>query len=207
MHRLAFITLVVAAACNTSTDPYLLDHSEILAVRSEPAHAPPGSSVRIDVLVADEAGNAFVAAPDSLDAGGLIVQHQGDGWYVQSPAGMPSAPTANVAIEVDGQLLRATKQLVFADERPNPSIDTMQVDGSATQAIACAPGTKPALDVAVTGDGTYTYAWYTSLGKLEHYRSEAATFDANEAGDGLVAIVVRDDQGGVTWQIVPATVQ
>src|SRR5438477_8238881 len=135
MRRIAatsiLVTCIAVAACNTSTDPFMLDHTQILAVRSEPAHAPPGSSVRVDLLAGDEAGNVFIAIPDSLDAGGLPVQRASDGWYVQGPAGMPSAPTANVAITIDGQLLRATKQLDFADDRPNPSIDDMQVDGGA----------------------------------------------------------------------------
>lgn len=202
---LATLTLTLAA-CTDSSDPYSLNQAQILAVRSEPAHAVPGGSVRIDVLASDEAGNVFVTVPDHVDAGGLPVTRGGDGWYVQGPA-MPAAPTADVALTVDGTLLRATKQLLFRDDRPNPSVTTMQVDGSASQAIDVARGARPALGVAASGDGMFMYAWYTSIGKLEHYRSANATFDANEQGDGAVAVVVRDDQGGVAWQIVPASVQ
>jgi len=196
----------VLGACNTSDDPFSLDHAQVLAVRAEPAHAKPGERVRVDLLAGDTAGDVFVAIPDSLDAGGLPATRGDDGWYVQSPAGGPLAPTANVAITIDGEVLRATKQLVFADERENPTIATMQVDGSATQAIDVARGTKPVLDVAAVGDGTLAYAWYTSLGKLEHYRRENATFDADESGEGTVVAVVRDDAGGVVWQLVPAHV-
>jgi hypothetical protein len=204
---LLFAGAIAVAACNTSTDPFALDHAQILAVRSEPAHAAPGSSVRIDVLAGDEAGDVFVAVPDGVDAGGLPAQRKADGWYVTAPAGAQSAPVANVTLAVDGVELGATKQLLFADDRPNPMIDNMQVDGSAVEAIAASKGTKPALDTAVAGDGTYTFAWYTSIGKLEHYRREQATLDANELGEGLVVVVVRDDQGGVTWQMLPANVQ
>jgi hypothetical protein len=206
MKRIVFFVITLAAACNTSSDPYSLNQAQILAVRSEPAHAAPGASVRIDVLASDEAGNVFVTVPDHVDAGGLPVMRGSDGWYVQGPA-MPAAPTANVELTVDGQVLPATKQLLFQDDRPNPSVTTMQVDGSASEAIAVAKNAKTTLGVAASGDGTFAYAWYTSLGKLEHYRSANATFDANEQGDGAVAVVVRDDQGGVAWQIVPASVQ
>jgi hypothetical protein len=82
----------------------------------------------------------------------------------------------------------------------------MKIDGSVAQAIEVAKGEKPAHDAAMAGDGSFEFAWYTSIGKLEHYRSTTATFDANEQGDGAVVVVVRDGQGGVAWQIVPASI-
>jgi len=66
-------------------------------------------------------------------------------------------------------------------------------------------GTKPALSVVVEGD--LKYAWYSSVGDLEKYRQPTAFLDAAEAADGHIVIVVRDDAGGVSWQILPATVE
>ena len=42
--------------------------------------------------------------------------------------------------------------------------------------------------------------------RLEHYRSEQATLDADAAADGVVVVVVRDARDGVDWQVLPAHV-
>ncbi len=193
-----FVILAAVAACNSSSDPFLLDHAQILAVRAEPAHAPPGTSVRVDVLAGDDAGDVFDAVPDALDAGALPVERRADGWYVTSPA--PLAPTITVIVTIDGQPWQATKQLVFADRADNPSVAEMPP-------VDATRGTKPQLDAAGAGADPLSYAWYTSLGTLEHYRQPDAILDADKPGDGIVCVVVRDAQGGVAWQMVPAHVE
>jgi len=182
------LIVMVVAACNSSDDPFELDHARVLAVRAEPAHALPGTATCIDVLAADDAGNVFVAT----------------GACVQSPASL--APVATVVVTIGGQQLAATKQLVFGDDHPNPSVGSMLLDGAATIEIDVASGDSAMLDVP-NDDGTRTYAWYTSIGTLAHYRSEAATLEAGDPGDGMVVVVVRDDVGGVAWQLVPAHVR
>jgi hypothetical protein len=197
MKRLVIVMLV---ACNSSDDPFELDHARVLAVRAEPAHALPGTSACIDVLAADAAGHVFVATPDSIDAGGLPVT----GACVLAPAVL--APVASVIVTVGDEQLAATKQLVFGDDHANPSVGSMLVDGAATTEIDVATGDSAMLDVP-GDDGTRSYAWYTSIGTLAHYRSEAATLDGGDPGDGTVVLVVRDDVGGVAWQLVPAHVR
>jgi hypothetical protein len=197
--------LATLAACTDSNDPFLLDHAQILAVRAEPAHALPGGSVRIDVLAGDAEGELLDVVPDSIDAGGLPAERRVDGWYVTSPTAL--APTISVTLTIDGEPWTATKELVFGDSAANPTVAAMQVGGSAAQAVDVAKGEKPVLDVASAGVAPLAYAWYTSLGKLDHYREAEATFDADAAGDGIVCVVVRDAQGGVTWQAVPAHVE
>ena len=194
------LAVIALGACNSSDDPFELDHARVLAVRSEPAHALPGTAACIDALVADDAGTVAIATPDSIDAGGLPVV----GGCVQSPA--PLAPIATVVVTVGGQQLAATKQLVFGDDHANPSIGAMLLDGAATTEIDVASGDSAMLDVP-GDDGTRTYAWYTSIGTLVHYRSETATLDAGDPGDGTIVLVVRDDVGGVAWQLVPAHVR
>ncbi|HEX7701676.1 MAG TPA: hypothetical protein VF403_13155 [Kofleriaceae bacterium] len=204
LHILLFA--IACAACTTNNaDTFTLDHARILAVRSEPAHAPIGGTVRIDVLAGNDAGDVYVAVPDAIDIGTLAAQRESDGWYVTGP-GVQLAPAATVTIAIDGVAFSATKELVFGDSADNPMIGDMQVDGSAIQAIDIAQNTKPALDATTAGAEPLSFAWYTSLGTLEHYREPEATFDADQAGDGTIAVVVRDAQGGVAWQIVPASV-
>ncbi|MGE5185228.1 MAG: hypothetical protein ACM31C_24330 [Acidobacteriota bacterium] len=193
-----FVFLAAVAACTSSSDPFELDHAQILAVRAEPAHAPPGTAVRIDVLAGDDAGDVFEAVPDAVDAGPLAAERRADGWYVTSPA--PLAPAITVTLRIDGQPWAATKQLVFAELAANPSLAEMPP----VQAIR---GTKPQLAASAAGADPLSYAWYTSLGTLEHYRQPAAILDAEAAGDGIVCVVVRDAQGGVAWQTIPAHVE
>jgi hypothetical protein len=199
--------LLAIAACTTSGDPSFLDHAQILAVRAEPAHVEVGGTVRVDMLAGDDAGEVTTSVPDTLDAGGLAAMRGADGWYVIGPAGMPAAPTITVTATIDGRTLVATKTLVFGDDAENPTLAAMEVDGQGAAAIDVPKGDKPPLDVGAAGAEPLAYAWYTSVGKLEHYRTAEPTFDADAAGDGIVCVVVRDAQGGVAWQILPAHVE
>ncbi|HUJ58261.1 MAG TPA: hypothetical protein VLX92_07205 [Kofleriaceae bacterium] len=200
------IACAALAACTSSTDPYRLDHAQILAVRSEPAHVAAGGSVRIDALIGDDSGAVSVVVPDSVEVDGYAVTRAGDGWYVQSSPSLPVAPTATAAVTIDGAIWLATKQLDFADDRPNPTIAAMQVDGAAAETIAAAPHAPATLAAEVAVDGTASYAWYASFGSLERYRSSEATFESDRSDTGTVALVVRDDQGGVAWLTLPAAV-
>jgi hypothetical protein len=197
MKRLVILFVV---ACNSSDDPFELDHARVLAVRAEPAHVMPGTPTCLDVLAADDSGRVVVATPDSIDAGGLPVT----GACVEAP--VVAAPVASVVVTIGDQQFAATKQLVFGDDHANPSVAAMQVDGAETAEIDVAAGDSAMLDVP-GDDGARSYAWYTSIGTLAHYRSDAATLDAGDPGDGTVVLVVRDDVGGVAWQLVPAHVR
>jgi hypothetical protein len=192
------LLIVAIAACTTSNEPFALDHAQILAVRSEPAHAPVGGTVRVDVLAGDDAGNVFVTVPDSLDAGGLPAVRRADGWYVTGPVQL--APTIAVTVAIDGTTWAASKELVFGDAAANPTL-------ASDAALDMTKGEKRELDVTATGADPFTYAWYASVGTLDHYRSAQATFSASVAGEGTVCVVVRDAQGGVAWQMLPATIQ
>jgi hypothetical protein len=201
---LAIATLpVLAAACAADNDAARLDHARILAVRSTPAHAAPGEEARIDVLAGDSAGAVFDAVPDAVTLPGFDVVRRADGWYVTAPA-MLAGSVANVSLAIDGEDMRATKQLVFGDHADNPDV-TAQVDGVATQVMDCSLGATRELTIATAIDQA-SVAWYSSLGTLDHDRSAHATFAADTAGVGIVLVVVRDPTGGVTWQQVAATV-
>jgi hypothetical protein len=159
------------------------------------------------VLAGDDAGDVFVTTPDSAVVAGMPLSRGADGWYITAPA-MPAAPTVEVAVTIDGQIWRATKQLVLGgDHADNPTVSTMQVDGADSTEIACTLGATHALAVLSSGADPLAFAWYTSIGKLEHDRRADATFDADEAGDGTVLVVVRDAQGGVSWQTSPTKIQ
>jgi hypothetical protein len=205
------LLLAVLAACDATPELARLDHAQILAVRTEPAAVAPGQRARIDVLAGDDAGAVFETAPDRVTAssrtsGPLAVERAADGWYVTA-GDAPEIATIEIVLAIDGIAWRATKSLVVNAPAANPRIATMQIDGADRDELVVAAGTKPALTVVGEGAGPLTYAWYSSVGDLEQYRQPTAILDAAEPADGHVVVVVRDGAGGVSWQLVPATVR
>ena len=203
MKRIIF--LLALAACDAAPELARLDHAQILAVRSEPAAVAPGERAKIEILAGDDSGAVFEADPD-LVTSELSVERTADGWYVTAGA-TPEIATIAVALEIDGVVWRATKSLVVNARAENPRINSMQIDGAASEELVAAAGTKPSL--TVTGEGTqpFKYAWYSSVGDLEKYRQPTAILDAAEPAEGHVVIVVRDSTGGVSWQLLPARVE
>ena len=199
------VLLVSLAACTEASEPARLDHAEILAVRATPAHVAPGGRAKIDLLAANDAGDVFEAAADTLTAGELAVERAADGWYVTAGTA-PGLATLDVALAIDGVSWRATKQLVIAAPADNPQVATMQVDGADSVELSAAVGTTPTLAVRASG-GELSYAWYSSVGDLEHYRTAEAVLDADAPAEGAIVVVVRDAVGGVTWQLLPARVE
>jgi len=200
----ALFALALLAACDTNSDPAKLDHAQIIAVRAEPAHVAPGGRARIDVLAGDDAGNVFETTPDAI-AGELAVEHTADGWFVTAgPA--PQIATLAITLAIDGVTWPATKALVVSEEAANPHVATMQVDGADSTELVAAIGAKATLTAVGTG-GELTYAWYSSIGELTHYRFPEATLETKEAGEGNIVVVVRDGVGGVDWQLLPARVE
>ncbi len=202
------IPILVLAAC-TESDEAKLDHAQILAVRAEPSHVAPGQRAKIDILAGNDAGDVFEIAPDTLAASGqggaLAVEQTADGWFVTAGP-TPDLATLTVTLAIDGISWPATKSLVVAEPAANPGI-TLAIDGSpATEMTGSAGATA---ELAVTADGTapFTYAWYSSVGDLSHIHSAAATLETTAADEGVIVVVVRDDVGGVTWQVVPARIQ
>ena len=200
------LVVVALAACTEAAEPARLDHAQILAVRATPAHVAAGGRARIDLLAGDATGAIFEAAPDVVVADGLAVERAPDGWYVTAGAAPGIAPLA-VSLAIDGETWRATKQLVIGPPADNPQVAAMQVDGAATDALVAAVGTTPTLAAAAIGGEPLTYAWYSSVGDLEHYRTAEAVLDAAEPAEGTVVVVVRDSVGGVTWQPLPARIE
>jgi hypothetical protein len=209
MKRIVF--LLALAACDAAPELARLDHAQILAVRAEPAAVAPGERAKIELLAGDDSGAVYEADPDTLvaftpDGAPLAVERAADGWYVTAGA-TPAIATLEVALEIDGVVWRATKSLVVNARAENPQINSMQIDGAASEELVAAVGTKPSLTVVGAGTEPFKYAWYSSVGDLEKYRQPTAILDAAEPAEGHVVIVVRDSAGGVNWQLLPARVE
>jgi hypothetical protein len=198
-----------AGACAEVTEARL-DHAQILAVRAEPAHVAPGGVARIDVLAGDDSGAVFETVPDELvatgAAGPLTVERTPDGWFVTAGP-LPEVATLEISVAIDGVAWRARKALVVNEPADNPRVVAMQVDGSPSDELVAAVGTKPALTAIGAGREPLTYAWYSSVGDLSRYRQPDAVLDATDAAEGAILLVVRDGAGGVGWHVLPARVE
>jgi hypothetical protein len=206
MKRIAF-SLLLLQGCAES-DEARLDHAQILAVRSEPAHVAPGERARIDILAGDDAGTVFETAPDSVTAigarGPLPVEHTPEGWFVTATE--PDAVTLVVTLTIDGIERPASKSLVVAERAENPAV-AMTIAGAPAMEMTAQVGTTTELEVAAEGTEPFTYAWYSSVGDLTYFRSATARLEAVEPAEGTLLVVVRDDVGGVSWLQVPARVE
>ncbi len=204
------LSLAIAAAACAEAAEARLDHAQILAVRAEPAHVAPGGVARIDVLAGDDRGAVFEASPDELvatgAAGPLAVERTPDGWFVTAGP-VPGVATLEVTVAIDGVAWRAKKALVVNEPADNPRVVAMQVDGSPSDELVAAVGTKPELTAIGAGREPLTYAWYSSVGDLSRYRQPSAVLDAAGAAEGAVLLVVRDGAGGVGWHLLPARVE
>lgn len=210
------LALALSAGACADVDEARLDHAQILAVRTEPAHVAPGGTARVDVLAGDDSGAVFVTSPDELvatgAAGPLHVERTAEGWFVTAGAA-PELATLEVTVSIDGVAWPARKALVVGpdgqDGQPaeNPRVAAMQIDGAASDQLVAPAGTQPELTAIGVGREPLSYAWYSSVGTLERYRQPSAALDAAEAGEGAVLLVVRDGAGGVGWHILPARVE
>jgi len=206
------LSLALSLLANACAEPAeaRLDHAQILAVRTEPAHVAPGGVARIDLLAGDDSGAVFVTPPDELTATGaggpLPIERTADGWFVTAGP-TPDVATLEVAVAIDGVSWRAKKALVVSEPADNPRVVAMQVDGATSDELVAQLGTKPELAAIGVGREPLTYAWYSSIGDLERYRQPTAALDATDAGEGTVLLVVRDGAGGVGWQLLPARVE
>ncbi len=202
--RIVFVCLLLAA-CNEAAEPARLDHAQILAVRATPPHVLAAGTTKIDLLVGDDAGAVFELQPETVVAATLAVEHTAEGWLVHG-GGVP-AVTVAVTATIDGESWRAEKAVAFDDQpRDNPAVTTVDIDGAQAQAVDAAVGARPALTANCAGSDVLTYSWYSSVGDLEHYHKQTATLKADSPADGTIAIVVRDDAGGVGWQVLPGHV-
>src|SRR5262245_4235105 len=215
MSRISFLLPSVsllaglAGACAEVAEARL-DHAQILAVRTEPAHVAPGGVARIDILAGDDTGAVFETSPDELvaigAAGPLAIERTPDGWFVTAgPA--PELATLEVSVAIDGVSWRAKKALVVSEPADNPRVLAMQIDGSPTDQLVAPIGSQPELTAVGVGQGELTYAWYSSVGDLKRYHQPNALLDAAEAAEGNILVVVRDGAGGVGWHLVPARVE
>jgi hypothetical protein len=222
--RQLFLVLVAAGvvACTETIPPWQLDHDRILAVRSEPPHVAADGRAGLDVLVSVEGDGPSVVRPeavvsaDSPPQSDLISISLADGeWVIDAPdeealaaarralslaADAPVPVRVAVSVTVGGQSLGALKTIYLGDVQDNPSLGAVTVDGQPiADGVVVGTREKVTLELDGTSPETDDIDWFTSIGALEDIDDPIATLRTEEPAEGDIAVVLRNDSGGVAW--------
>lgn len=205
----SFLFLFLLGGCSDLSTPADLDREQILAVRASPPVLLPGGNVLLDTLVAGPEGPVLGAVswqlPHSIPGVSIAEMPTGE-TFLSCADGVvvDEAVLIDVAIELgDGQVLLAQKSVSIENrDAENPPIRGLRVGGNALtpdESVALGPGE---IAIAVDVDPTSRVAWYTSLGEIQYYRTAETLLELQpeDTGSGWLAAVVRDEEGGVSWQ-------
>jgi hypothetical protein len=217
------ILLVVLGACVSEGDPrWQLDHDHVVAVRATPPHIPAGGKATIDALVAHAGAPTDVESPVAVTAApgtppALAGAVQPDGSIVAPSADQldqaraqlgvaGGVPIALHVIAVFGRL-PAEKIVMLGDTADDPPMPAITIDGAPAPAAGTMITIPFDVDVpmAVDADPKWKVSWLTSCGTM-HDDDEHAAFvhvQKDDPTSGELAVVVRDDQGGVAWRTWP----
>jgi hypothetical protein len=210
--------LLVVAACSEPArlEPWQLDHDRVVAVRSTPPGIAPGEIALFDTLIAHAGGPTTIEPVVNATApsapGGLYtaVHFYIDHWQVDGPtqeqldgartelglaAGAPVP--LDVSLELPGPLY-AEKTVWLGDSRANPPAPAL------TYGPTLAHG-EHELVVAAPANGSVR--WLTSCGTLRDPSEPQAIHAVDEPCVGELVVVVRDDAGGVAWQVLPIRIE
>jgi len=224
--RFFLAAALVTAACEKFPTPADLEHPTVLAVIADPPVVAPGKTSRLSLVAADHTGQiapatawALVATyPDLPPMGRVTANPDGTATYT-APDPVPPVPPKELPVDsVQAQVATepavvAIKLVAIVDgvTAVNPTVQDVSLGGaSALAGATVAHGTMAALAVTTDGtpDKTWTYAWYSTVGVIDHYQSNPTTLvAADTAGSGWIFVVVRDGRGGTAVRGVQVTVE
>lgn len=211
--------------CFDEVDPrWQLDHDHIVAVRATPPRILPGEIAKLDALVAHEGEPTTVETPSEaavLSAPAVIkdwVFPDKGAWWVQAPPEeslvlarqeLGLAPGAPIALEVytaftrpDGEPLYARKTVWLGATGANPDMPEVSIDGHPMADEVVVPR-ETDVYLSVEARDTWRVSWLSSCGTL--FQDDVATSFLrvlpDDRAEGQLAVVIRDDQGGVAWDV------
>jgi hypothetical protein len=213
--------LLLAGACTDDIDPqWQLDHDRIIAVRATPPHVPAGATSQLDLLVGHKGAPTSMQAPDLVQVvSPMSLADVVSGTTITAPTedrlaaartelgldpGDPVPLVVGVAVATPE--LAATKTVYLGDSAENPSLDNLMImDAPApADAIVVPPLTDVHLSVDAD-DSVDIVNWLTSCGTMHDFDLHKAYLrvEKDDPTSGELAVVLRDDKGGVVWQVWP----
>lgn len=225
------LILAALVGCGGDLDqPWDLDHDRIVAIRAEPPAILSGETSKIDGLISGK-GTAtaetaplqvIVVKPESL-ADALSQDTEGN-WVVTAPdEEQLAAARTELSLEATDPVplqlgvaftttLAGVKTVQLGMTSPNPTLGVMQFNGEPAPAPEVELVVGRLVDVPMSVDALETdeVNWLTSVGEMHDFDLPSAYLrveEDNELNEGELAVVVRDDKGGVTWQVWPIRVE
>jgi hypothetical protein len=224
---------VLVAGCTADLDePWQLEHDRIIAVRANPPGILPGETSTIELLLGFsempviERGPDFamVVAPMSLAD---TLKPDNGGWVVTAPseerlaavrtelgleADAPVPLQVGVAVmwpyevaAVDGRTFAATKTVWLGQSTANPVLTGMLINNTEPGDALVVPK-EDKVPLFVEADDTVDIVnWLTSCGEMHDFDLHSAYLKVlpEQPQEGQLAVVKRDDSGGVSWRIWP----
>jgi hypothetical protein len=227
--RAALPSLIVAAlalaACGQDLDPeWQLDHDRIIAIRATPPSIATGETSRIDALLAVKGSTteerepevATVISPQALadtllptDEGGWVVTAPGDDQLAAAREELGLDPGVPVPLQIgvayNGMTLAGIKSVTLGIDRANPDLPPVMIDGTIDPAPDAEIVIGKLVDVPMSVDAAETddVSWLTSCGTMhdEDLPMAHIRVEVEDPTEGQLAVVLRDENGGVTWQV------
>jgi hypothetical protein len=217
----ALLLLLFVGACTDEVDePWQLDHDRIIAVRATPPHIPAGATSQLDMLVGHKGAPTSTQAPDATQVvSPMSLSDVLSGSTVTAPSedrlaaartelGLdPGAPVPLVVgVAVASPQLAATKTVYLGDSADNPPLDNLMIMDAAagSGAIVVPPLTDVHLSVDAD-DAVDIVNWLTSCGTMHDFDLHKAYLrvEKDDPTSGELSVILRDDKGGVAWQVWP----
>lgn len=231
--KLAVVVLAVfAVGCTDDLDPpWQLDHDRIVAVRVEPPGITSGSAV-VDGLLSIKGEGTRVAPPEAalvvspMALAGALVNDAGT-WRVVMPSeqemvaareelGLPAGSPVAMLVGVGwlGTELKATKTVLLGVDHQNPSVDSARIaEARDAEGQLMLEQTELVIDamtethfrVELAAPEDDDVVWLTSCGTMHDFDLPESfiTIEDEDPTEGELAVVVRDERGGVAWRVWP----
>lgn len=224
--RFVLAIALLAAACGGDLDEvWQLDHDRIIAIRATPPAILPGETSTIDGFIAKKGAPTEERPPDIVTV--ISPESLMDTLANDNGQWIVTAPTAERLDEVRAELglmptdvvplqlgvgygtsiengLGGLKTIGLGMSGANPTLDVMMIDGEP----APAPGEEivvgKLVDVPLFTEALETdeIDWLTSCGTMHDNDLPSAYLRVEEEDrtEGELALVRRDERGGVAWQ-------
>jgi hypothetical protein len=106
-----------------------------------------------------------------------------------------------------GQNLFGLKSVALGNTAPNPQLGVMQINGATAPEATAEIVVGKLIDVPLSVEAVEEdeVNWLTSCGTMHDFDLPSAYLRVEEedATEGELAVVLRDGNGGVTWQVWP----
>jgi hypothetical protein len=226
-----FALFALLGACDIDVvEEWHLDHDRVIAVRATPPGIVSGQTSELDALLGHEDSAPMEAIPDEATVvsprslasalaftnGRWVVTAPDDATLASVRVELGLAPTVPVPLVVSvswpastfpsdtiGADYTATKTVVLGEERMNPVISTMTVDGTSVfEASELVVDATEETTLAVPAEREDVTRWLSSCGQLADWdlASTLLTFETDDSRTGNISVVRRTRAGGVAWK-------